>query len=73
MSLIGFIIFTLLVVVALICHIQTMRTNPGALPKGYKELNETRLTLKFTKLFDERNSLHLGPQIRKMMRQGAVQ
>jgi len=68
----GFLSFTLLVGMALLCHVQTMTTNPGTLPKGYKELNEAKLTLKFTKLFDERNSLHLGPQIRKLMRQGQI-
>lgn len=70
LSWLGFLTFTFLVGLAVLCHVQTMTTNPGTLPKGYKELDEGKLTLKFTKLFDERNSLHISPQIRKLMRQG---
>ena len=68
----GFLFFTLFTGMALASHIRVMITDPGALPKGYKQLDEDKLTLKFTKLFDERETLHMGPQVRKLLRQGAT-
>lgn len=38
-----------------------MITNPGVLPLGYKELDEMKLSFKFAKLLDERESMHIGP------------
>lgn len=50
-----------------------MWTNPGILPKGYKELNYDKLTVKFAKIIDERESIHIGPKVRQLMRQGEVE
>ena len=47
-------------------HWQTMFTNPGILPKGYKNIDEEKLTLKFAKLLAEREALLIGPKIRKL-------
>ena len=64
---------TIFTVFALISHVKCVITNPGILPKGYKELNEDKITLKMTKLLDERESLYIGPQIRKLLRSGKVE
>lgn len=47
-----------------------MCTNPGILPKGYKSIDEAKISLKFTKLLDERENIHIGPKIRKLNRDG---
>ncbi len=47
-----------------------MLTNPGILPKRYKAIDEQKITLKFTKLLDERDSISVAPEIRKLMRNG---
>jgi hypothetical protein len=38
-----------------------MTSNPGILPLGYTSLDESKLTVKFAALLDERESLHLKP------------
>lgn len=64
--------FTLLTGLALWSHVAVMTTNPGVLPKGYKALDERKVGLKLAKLFDERESLFMGPQVRKLLRSGQV-
>lgn len=64
------IFFSILTALAFASHWKTMTTNPGILPLNYKDLDEGKITLKFTKLFDEREQQHFGPVVRKLLRNG---
>jgi len=45
-----------------------MTTNPGILPKGYKQIDEMKFNIKIAKLLDERESLYLKPQVNRLLR-----
>ncbi len=55
---------------ALLSHIVSMTTNPGVLPKNYRQLNPYKLTLKYAKLLEERDVHHVKPLVRKLTRTG---
>lgn len=64
------IFFSILALLALWSHSISMTQQPGILPQNYTTLNEYNITLKFTKLFDERDLQHIGPVYRRLKRSG---
>ncbi len=64
------ILFTVLALLALWSHFVSMTQQPGILPLNYTALNEHNITVKFAKLFDERDLQHIGPVYRRLRRSG---
>jgi len=54
-DIINAILFSILAIMAFWSHAVSMTQQPGILPKNYTTLNEYNITLKFAKLFDERD------------------
>lgn len=55
---------------ALWSHFGSMNQQPGILPLNYTTLNEYNITVKFSKIFDERDLQHIGPVYRRLKRSG---
>jgi hypothetical protein len=47
-----------------------MTINPGFLPKNYETLDERKLSRRFYKLIEQRESMYQNAEIRKLLRKG---
>ena len=64
------ILFTTTTCLSLWCHLVSMLQQPGVLALDYESLNINNISLKFAKLFDERDLQHIGPVFRRLKRSG---
>ena len=69
-DIVNFIFFTLLFLLALVSHFQCMTITPGFLPKNYETLDERKLSQRFNKLIQERESMYQNAEVRKLLRKG---
>ena len=64
------IFFTTLTVLTLWSHLVCLLTNPGTLPRPYTHLDIEKLTVRFTRMLDERVEQATKPVVRKLRRNG---
>ena len=62
--------FTALTALTLWSHLTCLLTNPGALPRPYLRLDLDKLTVRFTRMLDERVEQATKPVVRKLRRNG---
>ena len=64
------IFFSILTVLTLWSHLVCLLTNPGTLPRPYTHLDIEKLTVRFTRMLDERVEQATKPVVRKLRRNG---
>jgi hypothetical protein len=62
--------FTALTALTLWSHLTCLLTNPGTLPRPYPRLDLDKLTVRFTRMLDERVEQATKPVVRKLRRNG---
>mmetsp|Transcript_27613 Transcript_27613/g.34274 ORF Transcript_27613/g.34274 Transcript_27613/m.34274 type:complete len:115 (-) Transcript_27613:895-1239(-) len=66
------LVFTFFFIMMICSHWMTMRTSPGQMPKGYKQLIEDDLPKDFFQLIQLRESITAELIVRKKMRKGEL-
>mmetsp|Transcript_12937 Transcript_12937/g.17424 ORF Transcript_12937/g.17424 Transcript_12937/m.17424 type:complete len:105 (+) Transcript_12937:162-476(+) len=66
------LVFTFFFILMICSHWMTMRTSPGQMPKGYKQLIEDDLPKDFFQLIQLRESITAELIVRKKMRKGEL-